>query len=103
MPNDGGKENGVSSWVPQLFYDIIARLVPGTFLTGTFALAAAGPDAALAAFGRWLTTRLHDGPGDSPPKGDAPDKDVPGQVAPAAQTRVRARLLAVLVVLVIDP
>ena len=55
MSDEGHDGSGVSSWVPQLFYDIIARLVPGAVLIGALVLAAAGPAEALAGLRGWLS------------------------------------------------
>jgi hypothetical protein len=54
MPDQDEKGLGVKSWVPQLFYDIIARLVPGGVIIGALALAAAGPEKSGAFVEQWL-------------------------------------------------
>jgi hypothetical protein len=40
--------------IPQLFYDIIARIVPGTVIIGLLALAAAGPEKSARIVADWL-------------------------------------------------
>lgn len=54
MPSlhEGGA--GIGSWVPQLFYDIIARLVPGAVIIGALALAVAGPEESQNSVQAWL-------------------------------------------------
>ena len=49
-------ESGLSakSWIPQLFYDIIARIVPGAVIIGALALAAAGPQKSGGFVEEWL-------------------------------------------------
>jgi hypothetical protein len=44
MPDQTESGLGAKSWIPQLFYDIIARIVPGAVIIGALALAAAGPE-----------------------------------------------------------
>jgi hypothetical protein len=44
MPDQAESGLGAKSWIPQLFYDIIARIVPGAVIIGALALAAAGPE-----------------------------------------------------------
>jgi hypothetical protein len=54
MPGPHEGSNGIGSWVPQLFYDIIARLVPGAVIIGTLALTVAGPEEAQNFVQAWL-------------------------------------------------
>jgi amino acid transporter len=48
--------------IPQLFYDIIARIVPGAVIIGILALAYAGPEKSAQVLSEWLNK-----PGDSYP------------------------------------
>jgi len=54
MPSLHEGSTGIGSWVPQLFYDIIARLVPGAVIIGTLALAVAGPEKSQNFVQAWL-------------------------------------------------
>lgn len=54
MPDQSENGSGVKSWIPQLFYDIIARLVPGAVIIGALALSVAGPERAGRFAGEWL-------------------------------------------------
>ncbi len=54
MPGQQESGTGIGSWVPQLFYDIIARLVPGTVIIGTLAVAIAGPGESKRFFDVWM-------------------------------------------------
>jgi hypothetical protein len=40
--------------IPQLFYDIIARIVPGVVIIGVLAVAAAGPEKSVGVIDEWL-------------------------------------------------
>src|ERR1041385_5448399 len=62
MPSlhEGG--TGIGSWVPQLFYDIIARLVPGAVIIGALALAVAGPEKSQGFVQAWLNKPSSDYP-----------------------------------------
>jgi len=44
----------VISWVPHLFYDVIARLVPGVMIIVSLALAAVGPKESWSTLQAWL-------------------------------------------------
>ncbi len=46
--------SGIGSWVPQFFYDLIARLVPGAIALGSVILAARGPRACWADVSGWM-------------------------------------------------
>jgi hypothetical protein len=48
--------------IPQLFYDIIARIVPGTVFIGVLSLAAAGPERSAQFVSHWLNKRGEDYP-----------------------------------------
>lgn len=51
---DGLKTN--PAWVPQLFFDIIGRLVPGTVVIGILYVSIVGLEAGLQSARSWLTT-----------------------------------------------
>jgi len=48
--------------IPQLFYDIIARIVPGTVFIGVLGLAAAGPEKSAQFVSQWLNKPGEDYP-----------------------------------------
>lgn len=54
MLNKHESGSGIGSWVPQLFYDVIARLVPGAIIIGTLAVAAAGPERTKSFVEAWM-------------------------------------------------
>lgn len=54
--------SGLASLVPQLFFDIIARLVPGSFLIIAFVLAGIGPEDTWLHLKNWLNKRADDYP-----------------------------------------
>ena len=51
---DNKELSGAVAWVPQVFYDIIARLIPGATVIGSFALAVIGPQKSWNALLHWL-------------------------------------------------
>src|SRR5260221_4055377 len=53
IKHEGG--SGLGSWVPQLFYDVIARLVPGAVIIGTLAMTVAGPERTKSFIEAWMT------------------------------------------------
>jgi hypothetical protein len=62
MPSLHEGSTGIGSWVPQLFYDIIARLVPGAVIIGALALAVAGPEKSQGFVQAWLNKPSSDYP-----------------------------------------
>lgn len=48
--------SGFASWVPQLFYDLISRVMPGAFLLVAFLFSVLGPAKAKTLLSSWLTT-----------------------------------------------
>lgn len=55
--SDGNiKVSGLGAWVPQIFFDIIARLIPGSVTIGMFALVALGPEQFWCFVKTWLET-----------------------------------------------
>ncbi len=51
-----GVSKSSGTWVPQLFFDLIARVIPGAFAIGLFALSMAGPERSWTVIRWWLTT-----------------------------------------------
>jgi hypothetical protein len=54
MTNQDEKGSGIGFWVPQLFYDIIARLIPGAITIGAIAFTYVGPATGLQSIRDWL-------------------------------------------------
>jgi hypothetical protein len=54
MSNDDKLSTNIGFAVPQLFYDIIARLIPGAIIIGSFVLSAKGPIDAWESVRAWL-------------------------------------------------
>jgi len=47
---------GIGSWIPQIFYDLIGRVVPGTVSVAVMYMAAVGPATFLKGLGRWASS-----------------------------------------------
>ncbi len=54
MSNQDENGKGIVFWVPQLFFDIIARLIPGPIIIGAISFAYVGPAAGLCMMRNWL-------------------------------------------------
>lgn len=54
MSNDDKVSISIGSAIPQLFFDIIARLVPGSIVIGSLVLSHLGPDQAKRSVDDWL-------------------------------------------------
>lgn len=52
MPSDN--EPQIITWVPQIFFDLIARVVPGIVTIGALVIASWGPSRALSFLGPWF-------------------------------------------------
>lgn len=53
---DMPERSGFASWVPQLFYDLISRVMPGALLLIAVLLSLVGPDTLWKEVAAWLTT-----------------------------------------------
>lgn len=57
MPSQDDGSFTLKPSIPQLFYDVIARIVPGAVIVGVLALAVAGPEKSARVVEEWLNKR----------------------------------------------